>query len=222
MKRAKKGIIPIKGITSVDKVALVTLEGASTIGGSNVAEKFMGAMADNDINVLIITQASSESSICVAVPENEGDKAIAALQSSFELELARSTVGSLALNKGMSIVAIIGEGMAYSSGISSTFMSALARTNVNIRLIAQGSSERQIAVVVNEADTTRALRAAHMAFTLSETTASLVILGSTGFVGKAFVEQLQTQRRSMIDDLDVCPRVMLVVSWCILCDLKKI
>jgi len=74
--RAKKGEIPIKGITSVDSVALVTLEGAATIGGSNVAEKFMGAMADNAVNVLIITQASSESSICVAVPENEGEKAI--------------------------------------------------------------------------------------------------------------------------------------------------
>ena len=210
--RANKGVIPIKGITSVDKVALVTLEGASTIGGSNVAEKFMGAMADNDINVLIITQASSESSICVAVPENEGDKAIAALQSSFELELARSTVGSLNLNKGMSIVAIIGEGMAYASGISSTFMGSLSRANVNIRLIAQGSSERQIAVVVKQADTTRALRAAHMGFTLSDTAASISIIGSTGSIGKAFVEQLSTQRRTLIDELGVCPRIMITAN----------
>jgi aspartokinase/homoserine dehydrogenase 1 len=172
----------------------------------------MGAMADNDINVLIITQASSESSICVAVPENEGEKAIAALQSAFELELARSTVGSVALHKSMSIVAIVGEGMAYSSGISSTFMSSMARANVNIRLIAQGSSERQIAVVVDQDDATRALRAAHMAFTLSETTASVVILGSSGYIGKAFVAQLQTQRRALIDDLGVCPRVMITAN----------
>mmetsp|Transcript_5320 Transcript_5320/g.5696 ORF Transcript_5320/g.5696 Transcript_5320/m.5696 type:complete len:946 (-) Transcript_5320:875-3712(-) len=210
--RANKGVIPIKGITSVDKVALVTLEGASTIGGSNVAEKFMGAMADNDINVLIITQASSESSICIAVPENEGEKAIAALQGSFELELARSTVGSLSLNKGMAIVAIIGEGMAYSSGISSTFMGSMTRANVNIRLIAQGSSERQIAVVVKQADTTRALRAAHMAFTLSGTTASVTIIGSTGTIGKAFVKQLSTQRRTLIDELSVCPRIMVTAN----------
>ena len=172
----------------------------------------MGAMADNDINVLIITQASSEASICVVVPENEGEMAFAALQASFELELDRSTVGSLSVNKGMSIVAIVGEGMAYSSGISSTFMSSLARANVNIRLIAQGSSERQIAVVVSQDDTTRALRAAHMAFTLSETTASIVILGSTGSIGKAFVEQLRTQRRTLIDELGVCPRVMITAN----------
>ena len=207
--RAKDGEIPIKGITSVDSVSLVTLEGASTIGGSNVAEKFMGAMADNDVNVLIITQASSESSICIAVPENEGKKAITALQSAFELELARSTVGSISLSQGLSIVAIVGEGMAYSSGISSTLMGSLAKANVNIRLIAQGSSERQIAVVVEKGDTTRALRAAHQAFTLSDTTASITLLGSTGYIGAAFVKALQKQRRTLIDKLDICPRVMI-------------
>mmetsp|Transcript_13069 Transcript_13069/g.36783 ORF Transcript_13069/g.36783 Transcript_13069/m.36783 type:complete len:965 (-) Transcript_13069:479-3373(-) len=207
--RAKKGEIPIKGITSVDSVALVTLEGASTIGGSNVAEKFMGAMADNDINVLIITQASSESSICIAVPENEGQKAINALQSAFELELARSTVGSISLDKGVSIVAIVGEGMAYSSGISSTLMGSLSKANVNIRLIAQGSSERQIAVVVDKDDTTRALRAAHQAFTLSDTTASITLLGTTGTIGSAFVKALEKQRRTLIDGLGVCPRIMI-------------
>lgn len=203
------GEIPIKGITSVDSVALVTLEGASTIGGSNVAEKFMRAMATNDINVLIITQASSESSICIAVPENEGDKAITALQSAFELELARSTVGSISLNKGLSIVAIVGEGMAYSSGISSTLMGSLSKANVNIRLIAQGSSERQIAVVVGKDDTTRALRAAHQAFTLSDTTASITLLGATGEIGTAFVGAIQKQRRTLINKLGVCPRIML-------------
>jgi bifunctional aspartokinase / homoserine dehydrogenase 1 len=210
--RAKKGVIPIKGITSVDKVSLVTLEGASTLGGSNVAERFMGAMADAAINVLIITQASSESSICVAVPENEGAKALKALQGAFELELARSTIGSLSLCEGMSIVAIIGEGMAYSSGISSTFMGSLALANVNIRLIAQGSSERQVAVVVNKNDTTRALRAAHQAFTLSDTTASITLLGSTGKIGSAFLDALVKQRRSLIDDMGVCPRVMIAAN----------
>jgi len=210
--RAKKGEIPIKGITSVDSVALVTLEGASTIGGSNVAEKFMGAMADNDVNVLIITQASSESSICIAVPENEGDKAITALQSAFELELARSTVGSISLNKGLSIVAIVGEGMAYSSGISSTLMGSLSKANVNIRLIAQGSSERQIAVVVEKDSTTRALRAAHQAFTLSDTAASITLLGSTGSIGTAFVRALQKQRRTLINKLGVCPRIMITAN----------
>jgi bifunctional aspartokinase / homoserine dehydrogenase 1 len=119
--RSKSGFVPIKGITSVDKIALVTLEGAS-IGGANVAERFMGAMAGNGINVLIITQASSESSITVAVPENEGQRALRALENVFELELSRSKINSLSVVMGMSIVAIVGEGMAMTSGVSSTFM----------------------------------------------------------------------------------------------------
>lgn len=205
--RSNKGEVPIKGITSVDKTSLVTLEGASVIGGANVAERFMGAMADNGINVLIITQASSESSICVAVPENQGSAALAALEDSFELELSRSTINSVSLQKGMAIVAIVGEGMAMNSGVSSTFMSSLSKANVNIRLIAQGSSERQIAVVVKGDDTSRALRAAHMAFTLSATTASITILGSTGHLGSALVKQLQDQKENLAGELGFEMRV---------------
>jgi len=201
--RAKKGEIPIKGITSVDKIALVTLEGASVIGGASAAERFMGAMADNGINVLIITQASSESSITVAVPENEGRAAILALEDAFELELSRSTVSSVSLVSGMAIIAIVGEGMALKSGVSSTFMSSLARANVNIRLIAQGSSERQIAVVVDGNDTSRALRAAHMAFTLSETTASVAVLGASGQIGTALCRQLKEQKKMLAEDLGI-------------------
>jgi aspartokinase/homoserine dehydrogenase 1 len=205
--RSRREEVPIKGITSVDRTSLVTLEGASLIGGANAAERFMGAMADSGINVLIITQASSESSICVAVPESQGKDALAALESCFELELARSTINSVSLTSGMSIVAIVGEGMGLKSGVSATFMSSLARANVNIRLIAQGSSERQIAVVVDNKDCTRALRAAHMAFTLSETAASITLLGSTGQVGTAFVNQLNRGKERLSKDLRVEMRV---------------
>jgi aspartokinase/homoserine dehydrogenase 1 len=210
--RSRRGEVPIKGITSVDKISLVTMDGASLIGGANVAERFMGAMADADINVLIITQASSESSICVAVPESQGEDALAALETSFELELARSTINSVSLNSGMSIVAIVGEGMGLKSGVSATFMSSLARAKVNIRLIAQGSSERQIAVVVDNIVCTRALRAAHMAFTLSETTASITLLGGTGEVGSAFVNQLECGKERLSKDLGVEMRVGIAVN----------
>jgi aspartokinase/homoserine dehydrogenase 1 len=151
--RSKKGVIPIKGITSVDKVSLLTLEGASVIGGAEVAERFMGSMADANIDVLMVTQASSESSITVVIPENQGKAALAALQSTFELELSRSNVNAISLSEEtMSIVAIVGEGMAMNSGVSASFMSSLAKANVNIRVIAQGSSERQVAVVVEAKD----------------------------------------------------------------------
>lgn len=200
--RSKSGFVPIKGITSVDRIALVSLEGAS-IGGATVAQRFMGAMATASINVLIITQASSESSITVAVPENEGQHALRALEDAFELELSRSKINSLSVATGMSIVAIVGEGMAMTSGVSSTFMSSMSNANVNIRLIAQGSSERQIAVVVAAEDATKALRAAHMAFTLSETTASITLLGCTGDIGSALVRQLQEQKKRLAEKFGV-------------------
>lgn len=110
--RSKQGEIPIKGITSVDRVSLLTLEGAAAIGGAEVAERFMGSMGDAGIDVLMVTQASSESSITVVVPENQGKKALAALTSKFELELSRERVNGISLSdKPMSIVAIVGEGM---------------------------------------------------------------------------------------------------------------
>lgn len=176
--RSRKGEIPIKGITSVDRVSLLTLEGASVIGGAEVAERFMGSMASANIDVLMVTQASSESSITVVVPENQGGLALSSLRSTFELELSRSNVNSICLTDvPMAIVAIVGEGMAMRSGVSASFMSSLAKANVNIRVIAQGSSERQVAVVVEAKDVSRALRAALMAFTLSQTMVSVSILG---------------------------------------------
>ena len=201
--RSAQGVIPIKGITSVDHVSLLTLEGASVIGGAEVAERFMGSMASADIDVLMVTQASSESSITVVVPENQGKTALSALKSTFELELSRSNVNSISLtDKPMAIVAIIGEGMALQSGVSASFMSSLAKANVNIRVIAQGSSERQVAVVVENKDATRALRAAHMAFTLSETTVSVTIVGGTGKLGSALIRQLDAQKKNLSKNLN--------------------
>mmetsp|Transcript_53341 Transcript_53341/g.126908 ORF Transcript_53341/g.126908 Transcript_53341/m.126908 type:complete len:438 (+) Transcript_53341:16-1329(+) len=108
----------------------------------------------------------------------------------------------------MSIVAIIGEGMAFRKGVTATFMGALATANVNVRVIAQGSSERQVAVVVNEEDTTRALRSVHQAFTLSGTAASIGLLGSTGVVAENLIKTLSEQKKGMKDNLNLDLRVV--------------
>jgi len=174
----------IKGVTSIDDANLLTLEGAQLAGGASaVGERVLGALRAASVSALMITQASSEASITVAVPATQGKTAIAALQAAFELELARSTVNTIFNREHMAIVAIVGEGMAKAPGASATFMSALARAGVNIAMIAQGSSERQIAVAVDAADATRALRAAHAAFTLSAAVTSVAVLGATGRLG---------------------------------------
>lgn len=128
----------------ITQIAILNLEGASIIGLNGAASRFFGAMAAADVNIIMITQASSEHSICVAVPEEQGDRALKALERAFELELVRSTINSVSLLKGMSVVAIVGEGMAFTPGVSATFMKGLAAGGVNIRAIAQGSSERQV------------------------------------------------------------------------------
>lgn len=166
-------------------------EGAALIGVPDVAQRFMGAMRDSGITVLIITQASSDSTLCVVVPDDQGEAALEAVQGAFELELTRSTVGNVSLLRGMAVVAIIGEGMAFRPGVSATFMRALATAKASVRAIAQGSSERQIAVVVNGEDASRALRAVHQAFTLSYTVVSIAIIGCSGRVGQA-----RAQRRA--------------------------
>jgi len=209
---SKVPVVPIKGITSIDKVSIVNLEGASLIGVPGVAQRFMAAMSSANINVLMITQASSEHSICIAVPHDQGEKALEALKSNFELELARSTVNSVSLLTDMSVIAIIGEGMAFSPGVAAKFLKALAQARVNVRAIAQGSSERQIAVVCNADDATRALRSVHSAFTLSDTVVSLAVLGATGAVGESFLEQLEQQASSILSTLGIQVKVQLAGS----------
>jgi len=189
---------PIKGITSVDDAALVTLE-AATLGGAaaGVGERVLKALAERQIALLMVTQASSEASITVAVPGGQADDALAAIEGAFELEFSRAGASSATLLRDMSVVAIVGEGMVRSPGTSATFMSALARAGVNIGMIAQGSSERQIAVAVKKEEATRALRAAHSAFTLSETVTHVALLGATGRIGTELLPQLKEQQASL-------------------------
>jgi len=209
--QTKRGVsIPIKGITSIDKVAILNLEGASLVGLPGVASRFFGALGQANVNIIMITQASSEHSICVVVPEEQGDVALAALRAAFELELSRASINSVSLLKGMSVVAIIGEGMAFTPGVSATFMRALFSAGVNIRAIAQGSSERQVSAVVTREDVTRALRSVHGAFTLSGKVCSVAVLGCSGKVGTEFLKQLHanTDRVSDLTDL----RTRLIVA----------
>jgi aspartokinase/homoserine dehydrogenase 1 len=146
------------------------------------------------------------------VPHDQGEKALAALKSQFELELARSTINSVSLLTDMSVVAIIGEGMAFSPGVAARFLKALAQGRVNVRAIAQGSSERQIAVVVNAADASRALRSVHQAFTLSDTVVSVAVLGATGAVGTLFLKQLKEQANTALSTLGIQIKVMVAAD----------
>jgi bifunctional aspartokinase / homoserine dehydrogenase 1 len=138
---------------------------------------------------VMISQGSSEHSICFAVPETEAENAAAAIAEAFELEMRYGQIQPPQITTGCTILAAVGDGMAGTPGIAARFFGALARTGVNVRAIAQGSSERNITIVIDSADAARALRAAHSGFYLSPQTLSIGIIGP-GHVGSTLLDQL--------------------------------
>jgi aspartokinase/homoserine dehydrogenase 1 len=181
---------PVKGLTLNSGLALVSLEGAGLIGVPGTAERVFAALHAAKISVVMISQGSSEHSICSVVREPDADAARAVLLDEFARELGSGQVQGVQLVPGISVLAAVGDGMAGTPGIAAQLFGALARARVNIRAIAQGASERNISVAIASAEQTRALRAAHAAFWLSPQTVALAVIGP-GKVGAALLDQLQ-------------------------------
>jgi len=179
----------VKGLATIESISLLNLEGTGMIGVPGTAQRLFGALRDAGVSVVMISQGSSEHSICFAVPSAVADEARAAVERAFFAEQHHGQIQRVELTSGCSILAAVGDGMAGNPGIAAKFFSALGKARVNIRAIAQGSSERNISVVVDAADTTRALRAAHSGLYLSDQTLSVGILG-LGNVGSELARQL--------------------------------
>src|SRR5678815_4024315 len=157
----------VKGITSIERIALVNVEGAGMIGVPGTAERLFGALRDEGVSVILISQGSSEHSICFAVPEADSALTERTVRQAFDTELRQGQIQNVDLVSGCSILSVVGDGMAGTPGIAAAVFGALAGAGVNIRAIAQGSSERNISVVIDEHRITRALRTVHAAFYLS-------------------------------------------------------
>jgi len=197
---------PVRGFASIDGVALLNVEGTGMIGVPGVAERLFRALRDVDVNVILISQASSEHSICVGVPQASAARAKEAVSRAFAPELADGLLSSVDVIAHCGVLAAVGEGMAETPGVSGRLFSALSRSGVNVRAVAQGSSERNISVVVDEADLSRALRAAHAGFYLSDQTLSVGLIGPGG-IGRALLDQLHTQRELLKREFNVDLRV---------------
>jgi len=182
----------IKGITSVDDVVLVNLEGTGMIGVPGTADRLFGALRRAGISVILISQASSEHSICFAVPSRQAAGVEQVVRQAFSLELQQGQIQSVDLQPHCSIVAVVGDGMAGLPGIAAKFLGTLGSAGINVRAIAQGSSERNISAVIDKRDATRALRAAHSGFYLSAKTISLGLVGP-GNVGATLLNQMAAQ-----------------------------
>ncbi len=202
---------PVKGITSIEHVALVNLEGAGMIGVPGTAYRLFGALREEDISVILISQASSEHSICCAVPAAQAARARAVLERAFARELSQGQVQSIDVTGEMAILAVVGDGMAGMPGIAGKVFSALGVANVNVRAIAQGASERNISAVVEGRQATRALRAVHAGFYLSPHTLSIGVIGP-GSVGKVLLDQLAGQRERLAQQFNIDLRVRGIMS----------
>ncbi len=187
--RSSSSGIPIKGFAAVEDMALINVEGTGMIGVPGVAHKLFGALRGVGVSIVMISQASSEHSICFAVPRAQAGLAKKTIEETFFAELQRGEIQTVDLRDDCCIVAMVGEGMIERQGVAGQFFSALGKAGVNVRAIAQGSSERNISAVVEQHEATKALRALHSAFYLSSQTLSIGVIG-TGLIGGTFLDQL--------------------------------
>jgi bifunctional aspartokinase / homoserine dehydrogenase 1 len=199
--------LAIKGISSIDAVALVTLNGSGMVGVSGFAMRLFNALAKHRINVILITQASSEHSITVAITPQDAIVAKHSIEEEFSRELQMGQIEPVEVEEGHSILAIVGENMRNTPNISGTLFSALGKNGVNVRAIAQGSSENNISIVISQSDTRKALNVIHEAFFLSGTKVLHIFLIGTGFVGGTLLAQLQMQAKYLLENHSVEIRV---------------
>jgi aspartokinase/homoserine dehydrogenase 1 len=202
--------LKVKGITTIDAVALVNLEGAGMIGVPGTAQRLFGALQDAGISVILISQGSSEHSICCAVPDAEAVAAYDVVRRAFDLELREGQIQRVEVSRDCAILAVVGDGMAGSHGVAAKVFSTLADAAINVRAIAQGASERNISVVIEARHSTRALRAVHAGFYLSPHTVSIGLIGP-GLVGGALLGQLATQITRLCDTVKLDLRVRGIV-----------
>ncbi|MBS0580402.1 MAG: bifunctional aspartate kinase/homoserine dehydrogenase I [Proteobacteria bacterium] len=188
--------LPVKGITSIDRVALVNLEGTGMIGVPGTAHRLFGALREEGISVILISQGSSEHSICCAIPQEQAERAAEVVRRAFERELKDGQVQSVDVDPDLAILAVVGDGMAGTPGVAAKVFTALGATGVNVRAIAQGASERNISAVVDGRNATRALRAVHAGLYLSPHTLSIGLIGP-GTVGRVLLDQLASQHERL-------------------------
>jgi aspartokinase/homoserine dehydrogenase 1 len=186
----------VKGISSIGSLTLLSLRGLSMVGVPGIAERLFRALASRGVNVILISQASSEHTICFAVRAVDSSAADAAVRHEFRFEFQHELI-SLDEKPDQAIVAVVGDGMKGHPGVSGKIFGSLGRRNINITAIAQGASERNISFVVDAAQQTRSLNIIHEAFFEIRKRLALIVIG-VGHIGTALLEQLRTQRTYLL------------------------
>jgi len=182
---------PIKGISSIDHIDLITLQGTGMVGVTGISMRLFGALARQNINIILITQASSEYSITFAISPEDSSQASAAMVEEFKIEINQNKELKILIERNLSIIAIVGERMKNTPGISATLFKSLGRNGINVIATAQGSSELNISVVIKKESLKKALNVIHDGFFLSRIKEMYLFVAGTGLVGSSLLRQIQ-------------------------------
>ena len=201
-------ISPIKGISSIADISLISLQGTGLVGITNVSAQFFKVLSDNKINIIMVTQASSEYSITFAVRPDEAEIAVNALNKEFYPEINATGEIKLHVETGLSIIAIVGERMRNTPGISATLFRSLARNGISVIATAQGSSELNISLVIRRVHLRKSLNAIHEGFFLSGYKELHLFQVGVGNVGGSLLQQIQSQRGILMRELKLKIKLM--------------
>ncbi|MBP6002453.1 MAG: bifunctional aspartate kinase/homoserine dehydrogenase I [Pyrinomonadaceae bacterium] len=207
---AKKDII--RGITSIDKISMLSLEGSGMVGIPGFSKRLFDALSRAAINVILITQSSSEHSICVAIEEKSAETARIAVDREFEYEIAVGRIEPLRVESGFSILALVGDNMKEHTGVSGKMFMTLGQNGINIHAIAQGSSERNISAVIASKDVRKAVNTLHEEFFSDGNKQINVFIAGVGTVGSKLIGQLRAQHGHLLDEMRLNVRVVGVAN----------
>lgn len=191
----------VRGISYIENIALLTLEGSGMIGIPGYSKKLLATLAKAKINVIMMTQASSEHSICIGIESQLAAQAKKLIEKDFDYEIQTQRINPISIENHLSIIALVGEKMKSHQGISGKMFSALGRNNVNVKAIAQGASERNITAVIDSANTKQALNILHEAFFEKHIKEINLFVTGVGNVGSRLMEQLNSQKKYLQNQL---------------------
>ena len=203
---------PVKGISHIDNITLITLEGPGMIGVLGSSKRLFETLSLANVNVIFITQASSEHSICIGILNSDAVAAEEAINKAFEIEILQNKIEPCIVEKNLCIIALVGENMKNHQGLSGKMFSTLGKNNVNIRAIAQGASERNISAVINERDVKKALNTLHERFFEDNTKQLNLFVMGVGNVGEKFIDQISQQKKFLKDNLKINLRVIALAN----------
>ncbi|MBU2973487.1 bifunctional aspartate kinase/homoserine dehydrogenase I [Zobellia sp. B3R18] len=198
----------VRGISHVENIALLSLEGPGMVGIPGTSKRFFEVLSQSEISVVLITQASSEHSICVGISADDIDKATEVVNTAFEYEIERGKIKPVIAEKDLAIIALVGDNMKSHQGLSGKMFSTLGKNNVNLRVIAQGASERNISAVIKKEDVKKALNALHEEFFEENIKQLNLFVMGVGNVGSKFLNQVHQQKKFLKENLKLNIRVI--------------